>query len=84
MNDLSNEILSEINNNMHIYTANGLYLSNKQINVLEKNNINYLQFQNIKQLIMYLERILSEEINEELDNLSTELSEFSYYHDFNK
>ena len=33
---------------------------------------------------MYLERILSEEINEELDNLSTELSEFSYYHDFNK
>lgn len=37
---------------------NGIYLSDEQINILEKYNINYLNYNNINELIFYIEDYL--------------------------
>ena len=69
---------------MHKKRDNGLILSDEQIEVLNKYNINYLNYNNISSLIYELEEILNEEYNEELDKISSELSEFNYYNNTNK
>lgn len=38
---------------------NGIYLSDEQINILEKYNINYLNYNNINELIFYIEDYLN-------------------------
>ena len=69
---------------MHKIRDNGLLLSDEQIEILKKYDINYLQYNNISSLIYELEEILNEEYNEELDKVSSELSEFNYYNNTNK
>lgn len=67
---------------------NNLYLSTKQINILEKYNINYKNVIDIKELIFNVEDYINENyIYEELydlEDLSRELSEFNYYYNTNK
>lgn len=62
----------------------GLYLTNKDIKVLEKYNINYNT--TIDMLLFELDEILNES-NGELDDLeevSNNISEFNYYHNVDK
>ena len=61
-----------------------LTLTNNQIEILNKNGIDINNFKSNHELIFYLESILNNVINEELDNLSLELSEMYYYGEINK
>ena len=70
-------------NNFH-KTFGNLILTDYQVNILNKYNINYQDFNNLNELIYYLEDYLNNNDNEELENISYELSEFNYYHNTNK
>lgn len=69
---------------MHTKRENGLLLSDEQINILKKYDIDYLKYNNISSLIYEIEEILNMEYYEDLDNLSIELAEFNYYQNTNK
>jgi hypothetical protein len=58
---------------------NGLMLSDNDVEILNRNNINYLQATNLESLIFMIEEALSEEENEELDILNSRLQEYNYY-----
>ena len=62
-----------------------LYLSNKQINILNNYDIDY-ENKSIEELIYEIEEILNDSYEEsiELEELSKELSEFNYYHNTKK
>lgn len=63
---------------------NGLLLSDYQVDVLNRNGINYKNFSNIKDLMFEIENCLDEEFNEELDIISSQLAEYIYYNEFKK
>ena len=70
----------DIKNNLHTYVVNDIYLSNKQINVLNRNNINYKKYTNLSTLIYDIEEYLNDGNDDlELENLLDELAEFNYY-----
>lgn len=68
--------LNKINDN--------LYLTNKQIEVLERYDINYNT--NIESLMFELEEILNDSEGDlsDLEEVSNAISEFNYYHNTNK
>ncbi len=70
-------------NNFHKKYGN-LLLTDYQVNILNKYNIKYQEFNNLNELIYYLEDYLNNNDNEELESISYELSEFNYYHNTNK
>ena len=59
-----------------------LYLTNKEIEVLERYDIDY--HTSIEQLMFNLEEILNENDYEDLEEVSNSISEFNYYHNTNK
>lgn len=61
-----------------------LYLTNQQINILNKYNIHYQDFKSINELIYYLEYYLNNDSLDDLEQVSEELSEFNYYNFTNK
>ncbi len=61
-----------------------LILTDYQVNVLNKNGIDITKFSSNHELIYYLENILNSSSNDELENVSLELSEMYYYNDVNK
>lgn len=63
---------------------NGLLLSDYQVDVLNRNGIDYKYFSNIKDLMFEIENCLDEEFDEELDLVSSQLSEYIYYNEFKK
>lgn len=69
---------------MHKKRDNGFLLSDEQVEVLNKFNIDYLKFSDISSLIYEIEEILNTDYNEELDKLSSDLAEFNYYNNTNK
>ncbi len=70
--------------NMHKKRKNGIILSDEQIEILSKNNINYLNYTSLESLIYEIENILNIDYNEELDRISAELAEYNYYNNTNK
>ena len=82
--DYDNIININYDKKMHKLRDNGLLLSDEQIDILKKYNIEYLKYNNILSLIYEIEEILNEEYNEDLDIISKELSEFNYYNNTNK
>ena len=65
--------------------SDNLYLSNRQIEILKRYEIDYKKFNDIKSL-MYEVETAHEEVYDadDLQALSIELSEFNYYHNTNK
>ena len=61
-----------------------LYLTDKQVKVLNKYNINYNNFNKLSELIYYIEYLLNSNDLEDLELVSQELSEFQYYNNTNK
>lgn len=67
-----------------INDINGLLLTNKEIEVLERYDIDYKNCSSLKDIIYMIEDILSEEEIEELDLISQSISERDYYLNTNK
>ena len=74
--------------NNEMKKINNIYLSNKQMNILDRYMIDYKNVVDMNELIFkveqYIEDNYSYEELDELENLSLELSEFNYYYNTNK
>ena len=58
---------------------NNILLSDYQVSVLKRNGIDYNRFSSIRELMFEIENYLDEEFDEELDLVSSQLSEYIYY-----
>ena len=77
------EIVKKTHEDMKLNRINdNLYLTNKEIEVLERYDINYNT--TIEELMFNLEEILNENDYEDLEEVSNSISEFNYYHNTNK
>ena len=63
---------------------NNLMLSDNDIEILKKNNINYLDFNSLGALLFEIEEVLEDNFDEKLEELSIKLGEYNYYNYFNK
>ena len=63
---------------------NNILLSDYQISVLSRNGIDYKKYGNVRELMFDIENYLNEYYDEELDLVSSQLSEFIYYNDTKK
>ena len=64
---------------------NDIYLSDSDIKVLEKYEINYLNYSNMKELLFDLEEILNNNyVDNDLEELSIKLAEYNYNFRTNK
>ena len=77
------EIVNKTHEDLKLNRINdNLYLTNKEIEVLERYDINYNT--SIEELMFNLEEILNENDYEDLEEVSNSISEFNYYHNTNK
>ena len=73
------------NDEMFLKKIGNIYISQEQIDILEKYNININEFKNVKELIFTLEQILNNNSDmEDLEWVSSMLSEYNYYANTNK
>ena len=63
---------------------NGLFLNKRQIQILERNQIEWKSYSSMHSLLFEVENVLLEEENEELERLANELQDFSYYYETKK
>lgn len=86
MNEEIKKILNEIdfNNNKLQKINDNLYLTNNQIEILKRYNIDYEISTSLRDLMIKIENVLDYEDIEELDNLLTTLTERNYYENTNK
>lgn len=74
-----------MDNDFILKQKKGIYLSNNDISILKKYEIDYMKFSNMKELIFEIENVLNNEYTEsDLEELSIKLSEYNYYFDTNK
>ena len=64
--------------------SNGLMLSDRDIEILKCNEINYLNYHSLQELLFDIEVALNEQDNELLEELSIRLGEYNYYNYTNK
>lgn len=86
MKEQLQEILNNIdfNNNKLIKINNNLYLTQNQINTLERYDINYQISNSLRDLMIKIEEILDYEDIEDLEILLENLTERQYYENTNK
>lgn len=86
MNEEIMNILNNINfdNNKLIKVNNNLYLTNNQIDILKRYDIDYITSNSLRDLMIKIENILDYEDIEELENLLTTLTERNYYENTKK
>ena len=65
---------------------NNIYISDEQIDILKKYNINIVNYVNLNELIYDIEECLngSYEVLDDLEWVSQTLSEYNYYNNTNK
>ena len=65
--------------------GNGIYLSDNQIEVLKRYDIDYKKYISLNSLIFEIEEILNEEVDaSDLEEVSSRLSELNYYNNTEK
>ncbi len=69
---------------MHKEIKKGLFLSDYQIEVLMKYNIDPYKCGSISELIYLIDEVLDEEEADDLDIIEREIAEFNYYSNTNK
>lgn len=87
--DIENELNNITKDYELVKLDNGLLIENKNIDILNKYDININKYSNLNSLIFEIERILNEyELDdyeyEELDNVCKNLQEKNYYLNTNK
>ena len=76
-------IVKETHESLNLNKINDdLYLTNKQIEVLDRYDIDY--HTSIEQLMFNLDEILNENDYEDLEEVSNSIAEFNYYHNTKK
>ena len=70
--------------NNSIHKVGNCYLTKNEEEILKRYNIDYMLCNNTKELIYIIEDYLETDANDELEWLSTNLAERSYYIDTNK
>ncbi len=68
-------------NDLKMERENKMYLSNNEIKVLKKYNVDYKKYDSMTSLIFELNEI---EGDDDLEEIAIELSEFNYYNNQNK
>ena len=63
---------------------NGMLLSDYQVNVLNRNGIDYRKYSNVRELMFEIENCLDDYFDDELDLVSSQLAEILYYSDTKK
>ena len=63
---------------------NNLVLSDYQVSVLNRNGIDYNKFSSVKELLFEIENCLDDYFDDELDLVSSQLSEYIYYNETKK
>ena len=83
INELTKEVYDD--KSMLKMRGNGIYLSDNDIEVLDRYGINYNKYGSLDSLIFDIEEILNEETDlEDLEEISSKLSELNYYNNTNK
>ncbi len=83
------KIVSDIDflSNELVDIGNGIMLTNKEITILDKYNINYAQCGTLKEILLKIEEVFCDECGESLDDLddiSISIAERDYYENTNK
>lgn len=81
------DFVEETIKNNTLNKINNIYLSNKQMHILDKYKIDYKNVVDMNELIYKIEVYIEDNYFDELfdlENLSQELSEFNYYYNTNK
>lgn len=83
--DNLDKIIKEIDfeKNMH-QKVNNLLLTQNQIEILERYNIEYKKCTSMNELLYYIDEYLNEEESDELEKVSLEIAETNYYMNTNK
>jgi len=63
---------------------NNMLLSDYQIAILNRFGIDYRNYNNVKDLVFEIENCLDDDFDEELDLVSSQLSEYIYYNETKK
>jgi len=72
-------------NNFLKHIKNDIYLTDNDISILERYEIDYLNCTNLKELMFIIEDILNNDDTDiDLEDLSLKLSEYNYYYKTNK
>ena len=67
------------------HIKNDLYLSDSDIEILEKYEIDYLKFKSVKELMFQIEMMLrNSDVEDDLEDLLIKLSDYNYYFQTNK
>ena len=77
-----NDLVSE--KYMHKKIKNDIFLSDYQIEILLKYNIDPYKCGSISELIYLIDEVLDEEEADDLDIIQREIAEFNYYSNTNK
>lgn len=76
--------LSNVESSFMRHRSNGLLLSDYQIDVLQRNGINYEKYSNMSSLLFEIEEYLNDEEDDELEEVSRQIAEMHYYNETNK
>ena len=83
INELVNEVYSD--KSMLKMRKNGIYLSDNDIEVLNRYDINYNNYSSLSSLLFEIEQVLNESYSaDDLEELSKSLAELNYYNNTNK
>lgn len=76
----------DFNSSKFVDVGNGLMLTNREIDILKQYNINYLNCKSLKEILYEIENIIQDMdiVDEELDYISSTISERDYYQNTNK
>lgn len=75
------KLVSEINFNDNFigYNNKGIVLTNREIEVLKRNNIEYQKYSSVSELLYEIDEILNETDDDELEITANNISERNYY-----
>jgi len=71
--------INEVSKSLKLNDFNGLILSNKEIEVLDRYNIDYKSCSSMKDLLFLIDEELDIEENSELEEISISISDRDYY-----
>lgn len=83
IDELVDEVYSD--KNMLKLKKNGIYLSDNDVEILRRYNIDYNKYVSLSSLIFDIESILNEDTDvDDLEEVSRRLAELNYYNNTNK